>query len=298
MSSTQAPPPPTGMDDAFGRALAAAQGELSGLVDAQTWSLEDTKLDQRLAEALAVRAAADQVIGQLVGEITDRDMPTRVGASSTRAHLIGKHRMSAGEASRVVKAAKVLHGRSAITDPVRRAQACGVVSGEQAVVIATAIHKLSPSIDLSRVEDVQAHLIDHAQTLGFDQLRQVANHAVEVVDPDGADQALEEQLAAQEKRAWETASFSGQCGADGIARGRFRLPNLAFSMLKKHLEALASPRRPTTAPDPSDNNSSSGSDEQTSTDAETPVEGEQRPYATRMGQALIELIDHLPLDEH
>ncbi len=46
-----------------------------------------------------------------------------------------------------------------------------------------------------------------------------------------------------------SAWFTGQYGADGIARGRFALPNLTFGMLTKHLEALSSPRRATTGTD-------------------------------------------------
>ncbi len=82
--------------------------------------------------------------------------------------------------------------------------------------------------------------------MSFTQLQVAANHLVEVVDPDTADQPLEQQLAAQERQAWAAAEFTGQYGADGIARGRYALPNLTFAMLKKHLDALASPRRAAT----------------------------------------------------
>ena len=92
-----------------------------------------------------------------------------------------------------------------------------------------------------RVDVAQADLITHAQTLSFTQLQVAANHLVEVIDPDTADQLLEKQLAEQERQAWAAAEFTGQYGADGIARGRFALPNLTFGMLKKHLDALSAP---------------------------------------------------------
>ncbi len=245
MSTTQGPPPTVGIDDAFGRGFAGARRELADLVDTATWSLDDTRLDHRIGEALAVRAAADELVARLVAEADDRNLPHRHGASSTRAHLMTTHRMSAGEASRTVRTAKQLHS-TGVTEPTRRAVAAGDVSAEQGVVVAAAVNRLSAGVDPDRVEVAQSDLLAHARTLSFTQLQVAANHLVEVVDPDTVDQTLEQQLAAQERKALASAWFTGQYGADGIARGRFALPNLTFGMLKKHLDALSSPRRAAT----------------------------------------------------
>ena len=199
------------------------------------------------------------------------------------------HRMSAGEASRTVRTAKQLHGTaSGVTEPTRRAVAAGEVSAEQGVVVAAAINRLSPEVGPDRVEAAQAALLTHAQTLSFTQLQVAANHLVEVVDPEVVDQTLEQQLAAQERKAMASAWFTGQFGSDGIARGRFALPNLVFGMLTKHLEALSSPRRTATA---------TGQDEAAS-DPRTDTSIEPLPYGNRLGRALCELIEHLPTDGH
>ncbi|MGA9345792.1 MAG: DUF222 domain-containing protein, partial [Nocardioidaceae bacterium] len=153
-----------------------------------TWSLDDTRLDTRISEALAVRAAADEVISRLVAEADDRNLPHRYGASSTRAHLMTAHRMSAGEASRTVRTAKQLHGTTGLTEPTRRAVAAGAVSAEQGVVVAAAVNRLSPTIRPDRVEAAQADLLTHAQTLSYSQLQVAANHLVEVIDPDTVDE--------------------------------------------------------------------------------------------------------------
>ncbi len=240
MSTTQGPPPTVGIDDAFGRGFAGARRVLADLVDTATWSLDDTRLDHRIGEALAVRAAADELVARLVAEADDRNLAHRHGASSTRAHLMTTHRMSAGEASRTVRTAKQLHS-TGVTEPTRRAVAAGDVSAEQGVVVAAAVNRLSPTVDQDRVEAAQHDLLTHARTLSFTQLQVAANHLVEVVDPDTVDQTLEQQLAAQERKALASAWFTGQYGADGIARGRFALPNLTFGMLKKHLDALSAP---------------------------------------------------------
>ncbi len=97
---------------------------------------------------------------------------------------------------------------------------------------------------------------------------------------------MEQQLAAQERKALASTWFTGQYGADGIARGRFALPNLVFGMLTKHLEAHTSPRRVATGTD----------DAPADQLAETTVE--DLPYGNRLGRALCELIEHLPTDGH
>ncbi len=110
MSTTQEPPPTVGIDDAFGRGFAGVRRELADLVDAPTWSLDDTRLDKRIGDVLGLKAQVDELAARLVAEADDRNLPHRYGASSTRAHLMTAHRMSAGEASRTVRTAKQLHG--------------------------------------------------------------------------------------------------------------------------------------------------------------------------------------------
>ena len=243
MSTTQEPPPTVGIDDAFGRTFAGVRRDLGDLVDTPTWSLDDTRLDRRIGDVLAVKAQVDELAARLVAEADDRNLPHRYGASSTRAHLMTAHRMSAGEASRTVRTAKQLHGTSAVTEPTRRAVAAGQVSAEQGVVVAAAVNRLSPTVEPDRVEAAQTDLLQHARTLSFTQLQVAANHLVEVIDPDTVDETLEQQLAAQERKALASAWFTGQYGPDGIARGRFTLPNLTFVMLTQHLQALSPPLR-------------------------------------------------------
>ncbi len=155
------------------------------------------------------------------------------------------------------------------------------MSAEQGVVVAAAINRLSPTVEPDRVDAAQADLLQHARTLSFSQLQVATNHLVEVVDPEAVDETLEQQSAAQERKALASAWLTGQYGADGIARGRFALPNLTFGMLKKHLDAISSTRRVGTG-----------------ADATTESSVEDLPYGNRLGRALCELIEHLPTDGH
>ncbi len=150
-------------------------------------------------------------------------------------------------------------------------------------MVAAAVNRLSPTVEPDRVEVAQQDLLAHAQTLSYTQLQVAANHLVEVIDPDTVDDTLEQQLAAQERKALASAWLVGQLGSDGITRGRFALPNLVFGMLTKYLEAVTSPRRVATGTDPA-------------LPAETTVE--DLPYGNRLGRALCELIEHLPTDGH
>ena len=88
MSTTQEPPPTVGIDDAFGLSFAGVRRELADLVDTPTWSLDDTRLDKRIGDVLALKAQVDELAARLVAEADDRNLPHRFGASSTRAHLM------------------------------------------------------------------------------------------------------------------------------------------------------------------------------------------------------------------
>src|SRR4051812_33006039 len=112
--NTTHPLPPT---DLIGRTLVHVRDDFKSLVDAPVWSLDDKRLDARFAEAAAVRAAADELMARLAGEMDDRGHAKRLGDSSTHAHLVGTHRLSHGEARRVTQAARQLHGTSTLTEP-------------------------------------------------------------------------------------------------------------------------------------------------------------------------------------
>ncbi len=242
-STTSAPPPPHGgqvPSDPIGAGLVQVRSTLDLLADAPAWSLDDRRVEARLAEALAVRAQMDELVARLVSQVEDRGISGTAGASSTKAHLVAAHRLSGGAAAGLLAQARSMTGRTNVT---REAWATGWVSAEQAAVIGSAIEKLSTTVPDEVVERAQLDLVQQAQTLTHNQLQVLANHLVEVVDPDGADAALAEQLEAEEARARQQTTFQGRRGVDGIARYSGKMPNLAYDMLATALEAIASPRR-------------------------------------------------------
>jgi Domain of unknown function (DUF222)/HNH endonuclease len=106
------------------------------------------------------------------------------------------------------------------------------------------------------------------------ELRREAGRLVETVfDPDQAERLRAETLAGQAAAAYEQATFRGRKGLDGVARFSGTMPNLAFDMLTARLDAIASPRR-----------------DHLRDEAEA-AEGEQVPYANRLGRALCDLVE-------
>ncbi|MDQ3484596.1 MAG: HNH endonuclease [Actinomycetota bacterium] len=277
--------------DGFGRALAAVDTGLDQLADATVWSLDDARVEARLGQALHAKARLDESIARLVGQVDDRDLARQAGASSTRAHLIATHRLSAGAAAGLVSQARSMSDRTSLT---RRAWAAGLVNAEQAVVIGAAIDKLSAHVSDDGAAAGQANLVAKAQTRTHTQLQILANHLVEVVDPDNADQILAEQLEAEEARALQQTTFRGRKGADGTARFSGKLPNLQYDMLKIALEAIASPRR-----NHHDSNGHDGDGAAIATAVTGPAGTQQTqlPYGQRLGRAFCELIEHLPTDQ-
>ena len=205
----------------------------------------------------------------------------------------------------MVKAAHQLHGcrDSAPRDgveQVRRAQACGVVTAEQAVTIAVAVNRLDATIGRAEVDAVTADLIGHAARLSFDQLQQVANHAVEVVDPDGADAALEQLLRRQERDAYAGCELILSIQPDGTSHGRFRhLPAVPTAILKKALDTLTAPDvTPDLHPRPATGQDTRGPGAARPKEVERLVETTvaDLPYGSRLGRAFGELLEHLPTD--
>ncbi|MGI8578877.1 MAG: DUF222 domain-containing protein [Nocardioidaceae bacterium] len=253
-------------------------------------------------QALQVQAQLDELVGRLVGSVAERDIAVAAGASSSRAWLTAHHRMSAGAASRLVAQANAMTEQTQVT---QAAWASGVISAEQAQAIGTAVDSLGGGFDQQAVTLVQVDLIEHAQRLNHAQFRVVCAHAVEVIDPDGADTILGEQLAEQERKALQATQLRfGRCG-DGTTAIAGKLPDMHADMLRTRLEALSSPRRASAA-DPAHTGRfgvaaggvvGGGGCSQVDVDGDhADTEIGRLTGGQRLGRALCELIEHLPAD--
>jgi hypothetical protein len=183
--------------------------------------LSEAQLRAGLEQAWRAKARVDEVFARLVVEAEQRGLPVDDGASSTRAWLGWKWRMSRGSAAAVVASTAAFSPRTAAT---RRAWAAGVICAEQAAVIGSTIDGLSADVDADRCGRAEAILVDRAAELTYRELRVLANRVVEVVDPEGADARIAAALEAEESRAVQATSLRRFRRGDGMTTLTGRSP--------------------------------------------------------------------------
>ena len=185
--------------------------------------------------------------------------------------------------------------------PTAAAWDAGLITREHALIITGALNDLPDHLTPGQRLTVEEDLVAKAQQVNPATLRKAAKRALEALDlPDAEVDAHHNQLLHnQERAAWDAASFWMRDNHDGTWFGQFTLPELQAHMLKKALEALTNPRRRTNHP----SNPGTGTTEGTGTGngVSTGATGDGRfDRAVRdqqRGQALAELIDHLPTDQ-
>jgi Domain of unknown function (DUF222)/HNH endonuclease len=263
---------PTATDEVVAR-LEQIAGLYAELADVPVFALTDAKLDARVASAARLAASAQEMLARTVGEADAAGVADRAGCSSTRVWLTSRHSMSPRDAARAVAHATAM---TPATEPTRLAWARGQICGDKAEVIAVAVNGLPKDADPRRGVAAQADLVARAKTMSVRELKREASRLVEkVFDPAEAERLRGEKLAEQARSAYEQAIFRGRKGLDGIARFSGTMPNLAFDMLTANLDALSSPRR-----------------DHLRDEAEA-AEGEQVPYANRLGRALCDLVEKI-----
>lgn len=153
----------------------------------------------------------------------------------------------------------------------------GAVSAEQAEVIVDAVDALPKEVGAEGREKAELHLLEQAARFGPKELKLLARHLHEVIDPDAAEEHLAKQLEAEERRAARSTFLDAWDDGRGTLRGRFAIPILAGDMWLTSLNALASPRRPD-AYDRKDD------------------DGKAKPNSVLLGQALTEYVERYPTD--
>ena len=212
---------------------------------------------------LGVLAAADR-----------DDVGAETGATSTGAWLSHVTLADRAEAAAKVKLARAL-------DDEYRATAAGLAAGDystaHAAVMVKAIADLPADLDPGLVVRAEKTLVEEAHHLTPKQLRTVGRHLLEVVAPDVLEAAEKDRLDRADAAAFANARLSMRSLGDGTTVGWFRLPDLHAAILKTTVEAVIAPRK-NTKPEPD------------------PVTGRVPDHATRMGQGLCEILEHLPTD--
>jgi hypothetical protein len=155
--------------------------------------------------------------------------------------------------------------------------ASGDFSREHAAVIIRALADLPAGLDPGLLERAEKTLVEEAAHLTPRQLRTVGRHLLDVIAPEVAEARERDRLDRQDAAAYAQARFSMRALGDGTTQGWFRLPDLHAAILKGALDAISAPRK---------------SDKPTP----DPVTGRLPDRATLMGQAMCELLEHLPVE--
>jgi hypothetical protein len=253
--------------------LSSVTEELAAL---EPWRSTGAEVREVVSAVQRARTSLDAVLSRLVGCADQMGLPKDDGATSATAWLSNQVGITKGEAAKFVGLAKVT---TAGTEATRVAWAAGELSTDQAGVIMKAIDALPDWCGIEERADAEAHLIRLAADHTLDDLKRLANRVLEVIDPDGADEALGEKVRAEEAEAWDATRLSLKRRGDGTTRGVFTVPDADADTLRAAIEGIIAPRR-------------------TPFNAERHAMGADDwnalPRDQKMGHAFTELIDHLP----
>lgn len=248
--------------------------------------------DPEVLEALVAQATAcERAVAELRLRISRAAEQSRAGADSAATDTGARLARLTGSGAAVMRGglwlARLLEQRYST---VQEAFAAGDLGEEHARVIVKAAEKIPAAVtDVERQEAVTA-LVEAAVQRRLDtrSLRRRARRMLERVNRSQADRHEAALLADEEERAdMATWFFMGDNG-DGTWTGKFVVPDLHASLLRTVLEHLSSPRR--------NGRSRAGVPITDPTIADRTTAWSGLGYGDRMGQAFLELCEHLPTD--
>ncbi|MFG1651374.1 DUF222 domain-containing protein [Micromonospora sp. NPDC049275] len=221
--------------------LARAESAVAACVDAAAWVLSEHDLIATIdaTHRLQQRLAAVQLAA--VRELDGRGTAVAQGASSTAVWLRHRLRLDVPTARRLVGLAATLD----VAPPgVRVALADGVVSVEQARVIADTAATVSTSAGAEVADKAVGVLVEWAEQFDPSVLRRMGTRILDHVAPDVADEAAEAALKAEAARSARDrhVTISEQTG------GRLRLTGTldaeAAALLRAAIDPLTAPSGP------------------------------------------------------
>lgn len=274
MSTPTDEQPGTAQQHLICRLAAALLEACDQVATTPTWSMSVGEQRQALVDLDRLGSRLDELRLRVLAAADRDDVAADSGASSTEAWLASATRQLRAKASGDVRLALALDERFEVT---RTALAEGRLSLDHARVIVTCVDDLPKDVDPVWRDLAEAHLVEQASTVDARVLRILGRRIFEVLDPATADAREGAKLEDEERRARARARLVMRDNGDGTHSGAFTLPDLQAAMLKKALQALASPRRVG----------------QARVDPET---GRNRPYPELLGEAFCELLERYPGD--
>jgi hypothetical protein len=206
----------------------------------EPWTLTDGEVRELTRAVFRARAGLEELAVRLAAAAEDRGLARQNGCTSSTAWLAQVAGVSKFEASKLVALSRLLAEE---VERTRLAWSRGLISTEQAGVIVRSITTLPDWFGEHERGDAEQVMLDHAPHLTLDDLRRLGNHIIEVIDPDGADEIIGQQLEAQEHKAFDSTRLSLVDDGRGLTSIKGQIPTAQGAMLRTALEGLAAPRR-------------------------------------------------------
>jgi hypothetical protein len=191
---------------------------------------------------------AEQLQLRLMAHAERVDVGGSVGATSPANWLASETRTTRAAAHRAKRLATALDESHPAVD---QALATAAINVEQASVIVDAVDELPDTIGADTVAEAEAFVLREAADRDAKALRVLGRRLLEVLDPEAAEAEEARRLEREEAEARAKASFTMSDDGHGKVHGRFTIPGVHATMLRKALLAYAAPsRNPTPAGSP------------------------------------------------
>ena len=216
-------------------AVAAAEADLDQVAGVGFWSMSRTEIADTLAALHRLQARVAALELGVVHRAEVHELGTESGAADTGSYWANATRQTKRDAKRRLGLA---HALDHDHEPVRDAMAAGQVSEDQAAVIVKGVDALP----VEHRRKAENHLIGLATEHDPVALRRIAQHVLEVVAPEIAEEHELKALKRQEARAEEACRFTIADDGHGLCHGRFTLPSHVGAMLKQAVLAINAPK--------------------------------------------------------
>jgi hypothetical protein len=279
-------------DHPVAAAVTRIHAELDALVDTGVWSLRPTELATTLPALTRAKARLAELELRVAHHAARAGLGSEVGAADTTAWWATTTHMTKPEAHRLARLADAL---DAAHEPVRDAMAAGNLLLDQAQVIVDAVDALPANlVDPEVTAQAETHLIGLAADHDAKALRILGRRILDVVAPQISEHHQRQVLAREEEHARQAARLTLLDDGHGRCHGRFTLPSLHGTMLKKALLAIAAPKHQAATQAATRTSGNPQSDVDAGGD--TGPFGGRVAAPLRMGQAFMEYLETYPTD--
>jgi len=221
--------------------VARVREEVRAVARTPVWSMPPAELGEVLVAVTRLAAQVAQLQLRLLAQAERSGVGQDVGATSAANWVAVQTRTTRPAMHRAARLARQLDDAHADVDT---ALADGLINLDQAHVIVDAVDALPTDlVAADTISNAQAFLLREARDHDAKALRILGRRLLEVLDPAAADAEEARRLEHEEAEARAASSFTMADDGHGRCHGRFTVPSMHGSMLRKALEALANPTR-------------------------------------------------------